>query len=145
VNGRVKAGSLRLREAWELLELSSRPAKRMWARYRKRGAKALQHGNCGRGSHRAHAKEFRQAVLRQVSDRYADFGPRRAAEHLGEETDSACTPRCCDVGWGRPGCGGERGDASPIGSGGNEKRILAWCSSTAAFMSGGKSAASVVV
>ena len=38
VMGRVKAGSLRLREAGELLELSYRQAKRIWARYRKGGA-----------------------------------------------------------------------------------------------------------
>ena len=31
--GQVKAGSLRLREAGELLELSYRQAKRIWARY----------------------------------------------------------------------------------------------------------------
>ena len=83
--GRVKAGSLRLREAGELLELSYRQAKRIWARYRKGGAKALQHGNCGQGSNRAHPKEFRQTVLRQVRDRYGDFGPTLAAEHLAEE------------------------------------------------------------
>jgi transposase len=83
--GRVKGGSLRLREAGELLELSYRQAKRIWACYRKGGAKALQHGNCGQGSNRAHAKEFRQAVLRQVRDRYGDFGPTLAAEHLAEE------------------------------------------------------------
>ena len=34
VMGRVKAGNLRLREAGELLELSYRQAKRIWARYR---------------------------------------------------------------------------------------------------------------
>ena len=34
VMGRVKANSLRLREAAELLELSYRQAKRIWARYR---------------------------------------------------------------------------------------------------------------
>jgi transposase len=85
VMGRVKAGSLRLREAGELLELSYRQAKRIWARYRKGGAKALQHGNCGQASNRAHPKKFRQAVLRQVQDRYADFGPTLAAEHLTEE------------------------------------------------------------
>jgi transposase len=83
--GRVKAGSLRLREAGELLELSYRQTKRIWARYRKGGAKALQHGNCGQASNRAHPKKFRQAVLRQVQDRYADFGPTLAAEHLAEE------------------------------------------------------------
>src|SRR3989441_1593625 len=83
--GRVKAGSLRLQEAAELLGLSYRQAKRVWARYRGGGAKALQHGNCGRVSSRAHPEEFRQAVLVQVGRRYADFGPTLAAEHLEEE------------------------------------------------------------
>src|SRR5437899_118203 len=83
--GRVKAGSLRLQEAAELLGLSYRQAKRVWARYRGGGAKALQHGNCGRVSNRAHPEEFRQAVLVQVGRRYADFGPTLAAEHLEEE------------------------------------------------------------
>src|ERR1700682_937347 len=83
--GRVKAGSLRLREAGELLELSYRQTKRIWARYRKGGAKALQHGNCGQASNRAHPKKFRQAVLRQVHDRSADFGRALAADHLAEE------------------------------------------------------------
>ena len=45
VMARVKAGNLRLGEASELLELSYRQAKRIWARYRGGGAKALQHGN----------------------------------------------------------------------------------------------------
>jgi transposase len=85
VMGRVKAGSLRLKEAAELLGLSYRHAKRVWARYRGGGAKALQHGNCGRVCNRAHPDEFRQAVLAQVCRRYADFGPTLAAEHLGEE------------------------------------------------------------
>jgi hypothetical protein len=51
--GRVKVGNLALVEAGELLELSYRQAKRIWARYRRGGAKALQHGNCGRASNRA--------------------------------------------------------------------------------------------
>src|SRR2546426_8881503 len=82
--GRVKAGNLRLREAGELLELSYRQAKRIWARYRKGGAKALQH-NCGRHSNRAYGEGFRRAVLEQVRSRYEDFGPTLAAEHLPSE------------------------------------------------------------
>jgi transposase len=83
--GRVKAGSLRLGEAAELLELSYRQAKRIWARYRGGGAKALQHGNCGRGSNRAYASKFRAAVLERVQARYEDFGPTLAAEHLASD------------------------------------------------------------
>jgi transposase len=69
VMGRVKGRSLRLREAAEMLELSYRQAKRVWARYRDKGAKALQHGNCGRVSNRAYTVKFRAAVLKQVQAR----------------------------------------------------------------------------
>jgi transposase len=85
VMGRVKAHSLRVREAGELLELSYRQAKRIWARYRAGGAKALQHGNCGQVSNRAYTAKFRAAVLKQVQARYEDFGPTLAAEHLGSD------------------------------------------------------------
>jgi transposase len=85
VMSRVKARSLRLGEAAELLELSYRQGKRIWARYRDGGAKALQHGNCGRESNRAYAAKFRTAVLEQVKARYADFGPTLAAEHLASD------------------------------------------------------------
>ncbi len=85
VMGRVKAGSLRLGEAAELLELSYRQAKRVWARYRGGGAKALQHRNCGRRSNRAYPAEFRRAVLGRAQERYADFGPTLASEHLASE------------------------------------------------------------
>jgi len=85
VMGRVKTGSLRLREAGELLELSYRQVKRVWARYRGGGAKALQHANCGRRSNRAYATQFRQAVLARVRECYTDFGPTLAAEHLASD------------------------------------------------------------
>jgi transposase len=85
VMGRVKARSLRLREAAELLELSYRQTKRIWARYRAGGAKALQHGNCGRMSNRAYRAKFRAAVLKQVQARDEDFGPTLASEHLASD------------------------------------------------------------
>src|SRR5712692_8196861 len=83
--GRVKAGNLRLGEASELLLLSYRQAKRIWARYRVGGGKALQHGNCGRRSNRAYPMKLRAAVLEQVKARYEDFGPTLAAEHLASD------------------------------------------------------------
>jgi transposase len=85
VMGRVKARSLRLIEAAEMLGLSYRQSKRIWARYRAGGAKALQHGNCGRVSNRAYGAEFRAAVLKQVQARYEDFGSTLAAEHLASD------------------------------------------------------------
>src|SRR5947209_11542809 len=83
--GRVKAGNLRLGEASQLMERSYRQAKRIWARYRAGGAKALQHGNCGRRSNRAYPRKLRAAVLDQVKARYEDFGPTLAAEHLASD------------------------------------------------------------
>jgi transposase len=85
VMGRVKAGNLRLREAAELLELSYRQVKRVWARYRGGGARALQHRNCGRRSNRGYPRKFRHAVLERVRQRYADFGPTLASEHLASD------------------------------------------------------------
>ena len=83
--GRVKAGSLRVGEAGELLgaELSasqthlgaiSEGRRESLAAWQLRAS--LQPSSC---------EKFRQAVLRQVQDRYADFGPTLAAEHLAEE------------------------------------------------------------
>src|SRR5438132_9834488 len=83
--GRVKAHSLRLGEAAELLQLSYRQSKRIWARYRAGGAKALQHGNCGRVSNRAYTAGFRAMVVKQVKARYQDFGPTLASEHLASD------------------------------------------------------------
>jgi transposase len=85
VMARVKAGSLVLQEAAELLELSYRQTKRMWARYRGGGAKALQHRNCGRRSNRAYPGEFRRRVLNRVQERYADFGATLASEPLASD------------------------------------------------------------
>jgi len=85
VMGRVKGRSLRLIEAAEMLGLSYRQSKRIWARYRAGGARALQHGNCGRVSNRAYGAEFRAAVLKQVQARYEDFGSTLAAEHLASD------------------------------------------------------------
>jgi transposase len=85
VLGRVKSGNLKLGEAAEILSLSYRQIKRLWKRYRRGGAKALQHRGCGRESNRGYEKEFRERVQRRYADIYADFGPTLAAEHLAEE------------------------------------------------------------
>jgi transposase len=85
VMGRVKAGSLKLNEAGELLEISYRQTKRLWKRYREGGREALQHRSCGRTSNRAKPVGLRRRVLKRVQQRYADFGATLASEHLREE------------------------------------------------------------
>jgi transposase len=85
VLGRVKAGSLRLMEAAELMGLSYRHAKRVWGRFREGGAKGLLHRGCGRESNRGYGHKLRERVLRRYREQYADFGPTLAAEQLAEE------------------------------------------------------------
>src|SRR5207245_2018633 len=137
--GRVKAGSLRLQEAAELLGLSYRQAKRVWARYRGGGAKALQHGNCGRVSNRAHPEEFRQAVLVQVGRRYADFGPTLAAEHLEEEDGLQVAAETLRRWMKAAGLWRRSERESRIASAGCASRISAnWCSWMPAFIPGWK-------
>ncbi len=74
-----------MRQACELLGLSYRHGKRLWSRYRARGAAGLQHGLCGRLSNHGYTADFRAAVLKRVAERYADFGPTLAAEHLASD------------------------------------------------------------
>jgi len=73
-----------LNEAAELVGLSYRQMKRVWARYRAGGAKGLQHRGCGRRSNRGYSEATRGRAVRSYAERYADFGPTLAAEHLAE-------------------------------------------------------------
>ncbi len=82
VLGRVKRGELSLVKAAELLGLSYRQVRRTYRRYRDDGARGLVHRSRGRPSNRARAKDQRQAVLARYQERYGDFGPTLAVEHL---------------------------------------------------------------
>jgi len=90
VMGRVGRGDLRLQDAAVILGLSYRQTKRVWRRYRERGAEGLKHGNAGRDSNRGKPKKLRRRVLSLIRKKYSGtederFGPTLAAEHLGEE------------------------------------------------------------
>jgi len=90
VMGRVESGDLRVQDAAQMLGLSYRQAKRVWRRYRERGAEGLKHGNAGRESNRGKPGKLRRRVLQLVRKKYSGavgerFGPTLAAEHLGEE------------------------------------------------------------
>lgn len=87
VLSRVASGDLRLWQAAEVLGLGYRQGKRLWKRYRKKGAKGLVHGNADRRSNRSKPEEFRRKVLALVRKKYGveegqRFGPTLAAEHL---------------------------------------------------------------
>jgi len=90
VLARVRSGQLRLVDAAVVLRLSYRQSKRLWKRYREKGAAALKHGSAGRRSNRAYEGEFRNRVLERVREKYGGgvgerFGPTLAAEHLAAE------------------------------------------------------------
>jgi transposase len=87
---RVKAGTLKLGSAAQLLGISTRQAKRIYRRYRVEGAKGLKHRSAGRGSNRARAAKTRKRALALVREKYSGaieerFGPTLAAEHLASE------------------------------------------------------------
>src|ERR1700680_981381 len=90
VLARVAAKGLTLRSAATLLAVSYRQAKRLYRRYRKKGAAGLRHGSAGRASNRATAARVRKRALALVRKKYGGgiderFGPTLAAEHLASE------------------------------------------------------------
>jgi len=94
VLARVVARSLTLGEGAEVMGLSYRQTKRLLARYRAGGARALRHGSVGRPSNRRHPAPVRARVLALVRTDYSGparpgpgqrFGPTLLAEHLAAE------------------------------------------------------------
>lgn len=81
----VKSGTLRLCEGAQILGLSYRQCKRVYARYRQEGDAGLVHRRRGRSSARAMAPEMREKVLARYEERYQGMGPTLAAEKLAEE------------------------------------------------------------
>ena len=81
----VKQGHLTQREAGRRLQLSDRQVRRLLLRVGEYGDQAVVHGLRGRPSNRKFASGFQQQVLARVRQRYGDFGPTLAAEHLAQE------------------------------------------------------------
>jgi predicted DNA-binding protein (UPF0251 family) len=73
------------REAASRLKISDRHIRRLLVELRKRGDRAVLHGLRGSLSNRSLAARLEQQILRRVRQRYADFGPTLAAEHLAQE------------------------------------------------------------
>src|SRR5215470_17657353 len=90
VLSRVKAKTLTLRAAAELMDVSYRQAKRLLRRYRQQGAAGLKHRAAGRASNRQSDATTRTRALALVRAKYGGgagerFGPTLAAEHLASE------------------------------------------------------------
>jgi len=67
------------------LKVTDRQVRRMLLRLRERGDSSLVHGLRGRPSNRKLAARLEQKILARLRQRYADFGPTLAAEHLAQE------------------------------------------------------------
>ena len=80
----VKARRQTLRAAAERLDLSRRQIRRIWRRFRSKGARGLAHASRGRPSNRATDMESKHAVLEICRGRLEGFGPTLAAEKLFE-------------------------------------------------------------
>ncbi len=80
-----KAGRLKLVEAAEAMGVGYRQAKRIGRRYQQQGAAGLVHQLRGRPGGRRRPEELRRRVLERYRQRYPDFGPTLAAEHLARE------------------------------------------------------------
>src|SRR4030095_12090203 len=81
----IKQKQITQREAAKRLKISDRHIRRLLVGVAKRGDRAVIHGLRGRPSNRRLAAGFEQQILSRVRQRYADFGPTLAAEHLAQE------------------------------------------------------------
>lgn len=81
----VKEKHLTQVEAARRLTVTDRHVRRLLLRLRERGDAALIHGLRGQPSNRKLAAAYERKILARVRQRYADFGPTLAAEHLAQE------------------------------------------------------------
>src|SRR5271168_5486513 len=81
----VKQKHLTQVEAAARLKVGDRQVRRMLLGLRERGDHSLVHGLRGRPSNRKLAARLEQKILARLRQRYADFGPTLAAEHLTQE------------------------------------------------------------
>src|ERR1700675_254280 len=71
--------------AAQRMKLTDRQVRRLLLRLHEEGDRAVIHGLRGRPSNRKFDVCFERKVLARVGQRYADFGPTLAAEHLAKE------------------------------------------------------------
>ncbi len=81
----VEQGHLTQVAAAQRIKITDRQVRRLLLRIREQGDRAVIHGLRGRPSNRKLAARFEQKVLARIGQRYADFGPTLAAEHLAKE------------------------------------------------------------
>jgi len=81
----LEQGGLKQVAAAQRMKVTDRQVRRLLLRWRKEGDRVVIHRLRGRPSNRKFAVSFQRKVLARVGQRYADFGPTLAAEHLAQE------------------------------------------------------------
>jgi len=81
----VQQGQLAQIEAARRMKVTDRQVRRLLRGLRERGDRVVIHGLRGRPSNRKLAVRLEQKILARLRQRYADFGPTLAAEHLAQE------------------------------------------------------------
>ncbi len=81
----VEQGHLAQIEAARRMKLTDRQVRRLLRGLRERGDRVVLHGLRGRPSNRKLEARFEQRVVARIRQRYADFGPTLAGEHLAQE------------------------------------------------------------
>jgi len=100
VFARVKAGTLKVKDAAVLLGVCERQGKRLWREYRRKGPRGLRHRSAGKRSNRAKSTAWRRKVVGLYRRKYggnakrdeAPFGPTLAAEHMGKDDQTPVHP-----------------------------------------------------
>jgi len=80
----VMRGAISLKAATVMMKVCYRQAKRLFARYRREGAKGLVHRRRGQPARNALGPELRERVLRLHEDVYAQFNDTHFVEMLAE-------------------------------------------------------------
>lgn len=82
---RVRSGEINLVRASEILGVSYRQMKRIFARFEQEGDAGLVHGLRGRASNRQPVAEEKEKILALYQSEYSDYGPTLAAESLDKD------------------------------------------------------------
>lgn len=85
VLAQVRERKMTLAQGGRVMGVSYRQAKRIWARFLKKGDAGLVHRARGKAGPRAKSASLRRRVLSRYAERFADFGPTLAAEELLKE------------------------------------------------------------
>lgn len=81
----VKEKKMSLAQAARVMGTSYRHAKRLWKRFQAQGDAGLVHRSRGRPGPRRKSEVEKGKILKRYKERYPDFGPTLAAEHLAKE------------------------------------------------------------